>query len=74
MKRTDFLLAIEILSANHSTKITINQPIDNFVGELGESKYTIHITNCIPSVTNNLIKAGFSLRMTEKYGLEVCKF
>lgn len=73
MKRNDFLLAIEILSSNHTSKITINQPIDNFVGDLGQTKWSIHITHCVPAVVSKLIEAGFSLSMTE-YGLHVNKY
>ena len=73
MRKVDFLQALELLSENHTTKITINQPINNFVGDLGKSKWTIHITRCVPAVTTKLIEAGFVLGMTE-YGLEVNKY
>lgn len=73
MKKVDFMLALEILSENHTTKITINQPIDNFVGDLGTKHWTIHINRCVPAVTTKLIEAGFVLGMTE-YGLEVNKY
>ena len=73
MKKVDFMNAIEILSQNHTTKITINQPKNNFVGKLGESEWTIHITRCVPAVVNKLIDKGYSLGMAED-GLEVYKF
>ena len=72
MKKVDFMLALEILSENHTTKITINQPIDHFVGNLGKSEWTIHINRCVPAVTAKLIQAGYMLSMTE-YGLLVEK-
>lgn len=74
MKKNDFITALELLSENHSTELIINQPINNFVGELGSKEWTIHITNCVPAVINKLIDAGYSLRMEKGYGLCVCKW
>ena len=70
MKEKDFMRAIALLSESHTTKITINQPINNFVGDLGKSDWTIHITKCVPAVVQKLIYAGYSLCMT---GHPVCK-
>ena len=49
MKKDDFYTAIEILSKYHTSQITINQPINNFVGNLGQSEWTIHINHCVPA-------------------------
>ena len=73
MKQKDFTRAIELVSMNHTTKLTINQPINNFVGNLGESDWTIHITQCVPAVVKNLIAEGYALSMTE-HGLSVDKW
>lgn len=73
MKKDDFYTAIEILSKHHTSKITINQPINNFVGELGQSKWTIHINHCVPAAINELVQQGSSLSMGE-HGLSVSKY
>lgn len=73
MKKEDFMQAIELLSKYHTTKLTINQPYDCFVGDLGEKRWTIHITKCVPAATSALLQAGYSLGMDE-YGLHVNKF
>jgi hypothetical protein len=67
MKKEAFLKAIEIISVNHSTQIYINKPDNNFVGSLGSSEFSIKITNCCPSVINNLIKEGYLLSMKDGY-------
>ena len=64
-KLETFLQAIEIISKNHSTKIIINKPKDNFVGGLGSSEFKIGIIDCCASVINNLTREGFSLSMTD---------
>lgn len=73
MKKEDFMTAIELLSMFHTTKLTINQPMKDFVGDLGEKRWTIHITRCVPAATSALLQAGYSLGMDE-YGLYVNKF
>ena len=70
MNFADFTTAIELVSKFHTTELVINQPINNFVGHLGESKWTIHIKKCVPAAVNALIANGYSLSMTE-YGLLV---
>ena len=73
MKKEDFMQALELLSSNHTTKITINQAVNHFVGDLGEKKWSIHITECCPAVVKKLTDAGYSLGMSE-YGLSVDKY
>lgn len=73
MEFQQFSEAMCVIAAHHTSKVTINQPINNFVGDLGLTKFTIHINKCVPSVINKLIEKGFSLSMTE-YGLSVDKF
>ena len=72
MNKETFFKAIEIISKHHSSEIVINQPINNFVGDLGTAKWTIHIKKCVPSVINKLIADGFMLDMGE-FGLSVNK-
>ena len=57
----NFLEAIEIISANHSTQLFINKPYDSYVGELGKTEYSIRIKDCCASVMNDLIDAGLYL-------------
>lgn len=68
----DFTTALEIISKDHSTELAINTPKDNFVGYMGQSEFRLHIKKCVPSVVNNLIKAGYILNMVPE-GLEVDK-
>lgn len=73
MKLEHFTKAIELLTPYHSTELSINKPLDNFVGELGSKRWTIHITKCCPAVINDLIASGYSLGM-DKNGLYVEKY
>lgn len=73
MNKETFFKALEIISKQHSSEIVINQPINDFVGDLGTSKWTIHIKKCVPAVIDELKQEGFSLGMGE-YGLSVSKF
>lgn len=59
----DFTTALEIISKDHSTELAINTPKDNFLGYMGQSEFRLHIKKCVPSVVNNLIKAGYILDM-----------
>lgn len=68
----DFTTVLEIISKNHSTELAINTPKDNFLGYMGQSEFRLHIKKCVPSVINNLIKAGYILNMGPE-GLEVDK-
>lgn len=68
----NFTTALEIISKDHSTELAINTPKDNFLGYMGQSEFRLHIKKCVPSVINNLIKAGYILDMGPE-GLEVDK-
>lgn len=72
MKKEDFLQAIQILSEHHTSEIVINQPINHFIGDLGTTKWTIHIKKCVPAVVDRLVEAGFMLSMGE-HGLYIDK-
>ncbi len=63
---------MKIIVHHHSTKVSINLPKNHFVGDVGQSEFRLHITECVPSVVNKLIDAGFMLNMTPE-GLEVDK-
>jgi hypothetical protein len=64
MKVKDFYDAIEILTKHHSNEIVINKVEPHGqVSPVLESP-TIHIKNCVPSVVNKLVKAGFMVSMT----------
>jgi predicted SpoU family rRNA methylase len=73
MNKEHFFEAIEIISKHHTSKVTINQPINNFVGDLGSKQWTIHIHACCHSVIKELLSEGFILHMGE-YGMSVSKF
>lgn len=72
MTREQFNEAMNIIAHKHSTKCSINLPENHFVGNIGTSKFRLHITECVPAVINNLITAGFMLSMT-KDGLDIDK-
>ncbi len=72
MTREQFNEAMKIIVHHHSTKVSINLPKNHFVGDVGQSEFRLHITECVPSVVNKLIDAGFMLNMTPE-GLEVDK-
>lgn len=72
MNIEQFNEAIKIISVQHSSVVKINTPKNNFVGDLGDKNFRLHIIECVPAVVNKLIGAGFSLCMT-KDGLLVTK-
>ncbi|MBQ4126628.1 MAG: hypothetical protein IJD72_01490 [Alistipes sp.] len=54
--------AMTIAGRFHTTKISLNMPVNNFVGDLmGDSKYRVHITKCCAGLTESLMLAGYSL-------------
>ena len=63
MKTENLLKAIEIITAHHSTKMTINKVKS---GEVVSSARTLVIHNCVPSVINKLRDEGFMLSMTDE--------
>ena len=67
MNKDQFIKALDIISKFHTTKMVINKPIDDFVGDLGTSRFTIHITHCCPAVINELKARGYYLSMDEGY-------
>lgn len=73
MTQNQFNQALEIISKHHSTEIKINMPKNGFVGDLGATKWTIHITRCCASVISDLVNAGFCCSMDE-YGMSVTKY
>lgn len=69
MKATDFVNAIQIISAHHNTRISINECVNDHVSNV----YPILIHECCPAVIDELVAAGYSLGMVAK-GLSVDKF
>lgn len=65
MNIEQFNEAIKIISVQHSSVVKINTPKNNFVGDLGDKNFRLHISKCVPAVVNKLIGAGFYLCMTE---------
>ena len=72
MTSEHFTNAIKIISKRHSSVVKINTPKNGFAGHLGETEFRLHITQCVPSVVNRLVEAGYMLSMTED-GLMVDK-
>lgn len=72
MTREQFNEAMDIIVRHHTTKVSINLPKNNFVGKIGQTEFRLHITDCVPSVINNLVHAGYMLDMTPD-GLSVDK-
>lgn len=64
MTREQFNEAMDIIVHHHTTKVCINLPENNFIGHIGTSRFRLHITDCVPSVLNKLVGAGFMLSMT----------
>ncbi len=72
MKKDDFFAAIQIIMKHPDTHLAINQPVNDFVGPLGSTEWSIHIQKCTPKVISELTGAGFSLSMSE-LGINVIK-
>lgn len=72
MTHEQFNDAMDIIARHHTTNVSINLPKDHFVGNIGTSEFRLHITECVPSVINELVAAGFMLDMTPD-GLRVDK-
>lgn len=64
MKTTDFIKAIEIISANHSNEIVINK-VKADRSCPSQDNPSLHIKNCVPAAINNLLKAGYMLSMSD---------
>lgn len=63
---------MHIVSRYHSTHIKVNMPKNNFVGNLGTSLYSIHISKCCAGLTKALHSAGYDLDMDDN-GMEIFK-
>lgn len=68
----DFTTALEIIFKYRSTELVINTPSNNFAGDIGQSKFRLHLKKCVPALINSLIKEDFILSMGPE-GLEVNK-
>lgn len=73
LTQEQFLTAMTIISAYHSTKIVINRPkADGFVD--GNSiNVKLEITNCVAGLINKLKENGYSLSLNNGY-LSVLKY
>lgn len=65
MEKDDFMKAMEIISANHTTEMYINKPYNSHVGDLGTTEFSIRIKKCCANVVDNLKKEGYSLSMED---------
>lgn len=73
MTQENFNEAILIIAGHHSSVVTINAPKNNFVGDLGDKKFRLHVNRCVPKVIEELSLSGYSLSMTDD-GLLVDKY
>ena len=64
MTLEQFNEAIQIVSVYHSSTVKINTPKDNFVGDMGDKTFRLHVVICVPAVIYKLVAAGFQLSMT----------
>lgn len=64
MTREQFNEAMDIIVGHHTTKVSINLPQNNFVGNMGATEFRLHITECVPSVISELVIAKFMVSMT----------
>lgn len=64
MTREQFNDAMDIIARHHTTTVSINLSKDHFVDKIGTAEFRLHITDCVPSVINKLVAAGFMLDMT----------
>lgn len=65
MKAEDFIQAVKILTGHHSNEVIINKSTGHGSTTGNILKPTLHVRNCVASVVNELIAAGFSLGMHE---------
>lgn len=61
LTKEQFLEVMTIAGRFYTTKISLNMPVNNFIGDLGNSKYRVHITKCCAGLTESLMLAGYSL-------------
>lgn len=71
MTLEQFNNAMAIIAQHHSTEVKINMPKNRFVGNLGNTEFSLHITKCCASVVNKLTAKGYSLSMDGENGLSV---
>lgn len=65
MNELDFLNAIKTIAPYHTTKLYINKPYTNSVGQLGSKEFTIRIEQCCASVMTDLLEEGYKLSMKD---------
>ena len=66
LTKEQFMEVMAIAGRYHTTKISLNMPVNNFVGGLGQSKYRVHITKCCAGLTEALMLAGYSLDISDE--------
>lgn len=72
LTKEQFEAAMRIISRHHSVMIKVNMPVNNFVGHLGQSEYSIHVVRGCAGLTKDLIEAGFDIQM-DANGMNVFK-
>lgn len=68
LTKEQFLEVMTIAGRFHTTKISLNMPVNNFVGDLmgDNTKYRVHITKCCAGLTESLMLAGYSLDISDE--------
>lgn len=72
LTKEQFEAAMRIISRHHSVMMKVNMPVNNFVGHLGQTEYSIHIVRGCAGLTKDLIEAGFDIQM-DANGMNVFK-
>lgn len=65
MNELDFLNAIKTIAPYHTTKLYINKPYTNHIGQLGSTEFTIRLEQCCAAVMTSLLEQGYKLSMKD---------
>ena len=72
LSKEQFEAAMRVISRHHSVMMKVNMPVNNFVGHLGQTVFSIHIVRVCAGLTKDLIEAGFDIQM-DANGMNVFK-
>lgn len=72
MTQAQFNMAMDIIAHHHSTTARINASVSHFIGNIGSTTFTLHITKCVPSLIKDFVQHDYLLEMTAD-GLRVDK-
>ncbi len=61
----EFFYEIKTIAPYHTTKLYINKPYTNSIGQLGSTEFTIRIEECCGAVMTSLLEQGYKLSMKD---------